>query len=80
VLLQTILYVEVVDANGKRLGRVSDVVAERRGEDLCVTHLIVGARGWIGRFGPFGKNEGRHIPWEQISELGSPIRLRRGRT
>lgn len=74
--VQSILTRTVIDSNGKKLGRVSDVVGERRGDHLCVTHLIVGTKGWISRFGPFQKNDGRHIPWEEIADLGPPIRLR----
>src|SRR5947209_6550619 len=77
---QSLIDRRVVDAHGRKLGHVYDVIAERRGDDLCVTHLLVGARAWIVRFGWANDSSARHIPWGDVADLGPPIRLNRGRS
>jgi sporulation protein YlmC with PRC-barrel domain len=80
ITVQGLLGWEVIDAQGKKLGRVREVVAERRGDELCVTHFEIGMAALLERFGPSNKSTGRLIAWEEIAELGPPIRLReRGR-
>lgn len=69
---------KVYDAHGKFLGRVYDFVAEREGDDLCITGLLVGARTWISRFGWTRQDHGLKVPWEQVADLSPNITLRRG--
>jgi sporulation protein YlmC with PRC-barrel domain len=68
----------VRDARGKKVGRVYDLIAEREGDHLCVSGLLVGAGSWLSRFGWTKKLHGRQIPWEQIDQLSPDIRLRDG--
>jgi len=76
VRLQELIGRVVVDAAGRRLGRVVDVVAEPRGDELRVTALLVGARAWAARFGSADREGGRHVPWEEIAALAPRITLR----
>jgi sporulation protein YlmC with PRC-barrel domain len=66
----------VRDARGKKVGRVYDLIAEREGDHLCVSGLLVGAGSWISRFGWTKELHGRQIAWERIEQLSPDIRLR----
>jgi len=76
VRLQELIGRVVVDATGRRLGRVVDVVAELWGDELRVTTLLVGPRAWASRFGATGREEGRRVRWEEIAALTPRIALR----
>ncbi len=76
VRLQELMGRVVVDATGRRLGRVVECLAERRGDDLCVTTLLVGPRAWIGRFGSGSGNRGRQVRWDDIVALAPHIMVR----
>jgi ribosomal 30S subunit maturation factor RimM len=70
---------EVVTADGRRLGRVTDLIAERRGEALCVTNMLVGERGMIQRIGPLrfpllSKAHPYVIPW-RVARVEQQIHL-----
>jgi sporulation protein YlmC with PRC-barrel domain len=67
----------VRDADGARLGRVKELNAERRGDALCVTTLIVGERAWLSRIGWTDIEHGKEIPWERVAAVGSGIVLGR---
>lgn len=72
-----ILGMEVRDADGTGLGTVHELKAERRGDALCVTGLVIGEKAFISRVG-WGKTEhGTEIPWERVAAIGSGIVLRR---
>lgn len=70
----------VKTSDGCNLGRVADLVAERRGDDLCVIGLLVGAGGvmrrviarrlFFHRLAP-----PRFIPWELVGHLDRKIVL-----
>jgi sporulation protein YlmC with PRC-barrel domain len=78
---------QIVDCEGRRCGRVDDV--ELCGSPPRVTALLVGKGlyprrlpGWLARLarrqiGPevWGENALR-IPWEEVDELESAVRLR----
>ena len=64
----------VEDAQGKRLGRVYDLVAEPQDEDLYLTGLLIGARSWWTHFGP-SRGSGRLVRWQQIASLEPRITL-----
>jgi sporulation protein YlmC with PRC-barrel domain len=75
--LYEILGMHVRDADGADLGTVHELKAERRGDALCVTALVVGNKAFISRVG-WGKTErGTEIPWERVAAVGSGIVLRR---
>lgn len=76
ITVQRLLGREVIDARGKKLGRVHEVVAERCGDELCVTQIEIGTAALLERLGPSDKSAGRRVAWEEIAELGPPIRLR----
>ena len=70
----------VVDGDGRTVGRVADLVAERRGDDLCVVGLLVGPgallrriafqrRPWRG--GPLAQ----YVAWEQVDRIEREIHL-----
>jgi hypothetical protein len=82
VRLDRLLGREVHTANNRRLGRVEEFRAERRGEDWIVTEYIIGAAGLAERLGLgarllLGMNHasGYVARWDQI-DLSSPDRLR----
>ncbi|HEY2092215.1 MAG TPA: PRC-barrel domain-containing protein [Thermoanaerobaculia bacterium] len=41
---------KVVDRNGKKIGRIEEIVAEYRGNELIVEEVHVGTRGFAERF------------------------------
>ena len=45
VKLELLIGRRVVDANGVKVGRIEEVLAERDGEDLLVTQYLVGVYG-----------------------------------
>lgn len=62
-------------SDGSRAGRVASLVAERRGNALRVTALIVGPSGLLGRIGVGG----RHaccIPWSEVERIDGSIHLK----
>jgi sporulation protein YlmC with PRC-barrel domain len=66
----------VRDERGRRLGRVCELEAEREGEELCVSALIVGSRSWLERFGWAVEPAGRRIAWEQVLHVTPEIVVR----
>jgi sporulation protein YlmC with PRC-barrel domain len=67
---------EVRAADGRRIGRVYDLAADKRGDELCVTGLLVGPSAWLERFGWTKRPHGRTVPWEDIASLQPAIVLR----
>lgn len=65
----------MVNISGKRIGYVHDLRAERIGNQLCVTALMVGPRAWLVKLG-VSRGLGREVVWENIVELGATIRVR----
>ena len=45
---------EVHDADGNRIGRISEIVARKDGDEFVVTHYIVGPLAWMHRFAVAG--------------------------
>lgn len=78
VRMHDILGREVVDAEGKTLGRVFDLVATHQGDTLRVTSLLVGTGAVRSRFGWTNQPTGREIQWDQIQSWQPRIRLRTG--
>ncbi len=76
VRVQELIGRVVVDAAGRRLGRVVECIAEPWGDELRVTTLLVGPRSWATRFGATGRVEGRRVRWEEIAALAPRIALR----
>lgn len=85
VRLELLIGRRVVDANGVKVGRIEEVLAERDGEDLLVTQYLVGVYGLfqslsIQHFGAgilrllgaraFSKKPHR-IPWDKL-DLSDP--------
>ena len=50
VKLELLLGTRVVDSNGKRVGRIEEVLADREGDELLVTHYLVGRYALFERF------------------------------
>ncbi|MGA8810598.1 MAG: PRC-barrel domain containing protein [Thermoanaerobaculia bacterium] len=48
--LELLLGARVVDVNGARVGRIEEVLADRDGDELLVTHYLVGRYGLFERF------------------------------
>lgn len=74
---------EVVDAEGKRVGRIADVVAEPERGRLRVTALLVGAgalaaRIGFKRFAFLAPMRALTIPWDQVAAVGDQVQLRPG--
>jgi sporulation protein YlmC with PRC-barrel domain len=78
--LSDLLHREVVTESGRKLGRVHDVRAARRGDGLYVTAVLIGRRALIEHFG-LGIAEGRKgemlrtgaetVPWDAVLRLTS---------
>jgi sporulation protein YlmC with PRC-barrel domain len=76
VRLEDLIGRRVYGADGRKLGRVYDFLAERKGDDLRVTTLLLGPRVWLSRFGWGAKQHGLQVRWEEIDRLSPDIRLR----
>ncbi len=78
--LSELLRREVRTESGRKLGRVHDVRAERRGERLIVTGVLVGRHALLEHFG-IGLGSGRtvtklrtsadFVPWSAVVRLGA---------
>ncbi|HEX3070646.1 MAG TPA: PRC-barrel domain-containing protein [Thermoanaerobaculia bacterium] len=85
VKLELFIGRRVVDANGVKVGRIEEVLAERDGEDLLVTHYLVGVYGLFKQFSiqHFGagvlrllgarafSRKPQRIPWDKL-DLSDP--------
>lgn len=85
VRLELLLGRRVVDANGAKVGRIEEVLAERDGEELLVTHYLVGTYalfqrlsirhfglGLLRMLGARAQSEKPHrIPWDKL-DLSDP--------
>jgi sporulation protein YlmC with PRC-barrel domain len=76
--LRALLGRPVYDANGTRLGRVYEILAEPAGGDLRVAALRVGPRALLARLGVGDGRGGRLVPWERVATLTPRITLRPG--
>ena len=76
---------QLLDAEGRRCGKVDDIALEGGpGEDLEVVAILCGpgvwrARaGWIGRIAAWlGGGVRVRIPWDEVDVVGSHVKLRR---
>lgn len=70
---------EVVAVSGRRLGRVADLEAERRGDDLCVVALLVGpaalfSRIWSARIGGL-RLHAQRVAWCDVASIDRRVQL-----
>jgi sporulation protein YlmC with PRC-barrel domain len=73
--LQHLMGRRVVDADGRRVGRVVECLAEADGDDLRVVGLLVGPGAWAARFGSAVGYKGRFVKWEDIAAIEPCITL-----
>ena len=80
VRLELLLGRQVVDADGVRIGRIEEVLAERAGDELLVTEYLIGSYGLFKRLSIFHIGVGllrylggrahsakpHRIPWEKL--------------
>ena len=71
----------VITVDGHDVGRVADLLAERRGEALRVTALLVGDMELIRRIGFRHLTRGRgipphEVPWRFVARIGDHVYLR----
>lgn len=72
---------KVIGADGARIGRIHDLLAEPRGESLCVATLLVGERALMQRISFRMRRRLRalqphSIPWTQVDRIeGRVMRL-----
>ena len=60
---------KVVDRNGKKVGRIEEIVAEYQGADLVVHEVHLGRRGFFERFSIYSGTHDRtptRLRWEDI--------------
>jgi sporulation protein YlmC with PRC-barrel domain len=70
----------VVTRDGEAIGRVTDLVAEPRGERLFVTELLVGPSALIRRIASkrlwlFSLAPPRVVPWELVQRVDDRVQL-----
>jgi sporulation protein YlmC with PRC-barrel domain len=78
--LSELLHRKVITESGRKLGHVHDVRAERKGDRLLITGVLVGRRGLLEHFG-LGIADGKQdsnlrtaaelVPWEAVVRLAS---------
>ncbi len=77
---------QIVDGEGRRCGKVDDLELDAApGERAHVSALLIGPRYWPGRLrGPLGRvvtrlggGRGVRVPWEEVTDVGSAVELRR---
>jgi sporulation protein YlmC with PRC-barrel domain len=76
---------QLLDATGRRCGKVDDIALEGApGEDLEVVAILCGPGVWRARAGVIGRiaawlgGGGRvRIPWEEVADVGSHVKLRK---
>lgn len=70
----------VLDADGRRIGHVVDVVAAPVDDRLVVRALLVGQRAWWARIVQSrwftSARQPMEVAWEDVVELGDEIRTR----
>ena len=80
IKLELLLGRQVVDADGVRIGRIEEVLAERDGDELLVTEYLIGSYGLFKRLSIFHIGVGllrylggrahsatpHRIPWEKL--------------
>jgi sporulation protein YlmC with PRC-barrel domain len=85
VKLELLLGRSVVDVNGARVGRIEEVLADRDGDELLVTHYLVGRYALFERFSIYhvgigllrylgSRSQSAHphrIPWDKM-DLSDP--------
>jgi len=76
---------QLLDCDGRRCGKVDDLALEGApGADLELTAILCGPGVWRARGGLIGRvaawvgGGGRvRIPWDEVAEVGSHVKLRR---
>ena len=71
--LERLLGRRLVDAAGREVGCIEDVVAEPTGDEYLVTHVVVGSSNRLARVLSFA----HQIPTLSALGLGRPMRVRR---
>jgi len=67
--LTDLLGLGVEDEDGRRLGHLHDLIAERRGDNAVIVALLVGSGGVLSRLGlPVGARHDR-IGWDQVRRI-----------
>lgn len=70
---------EVLDIAGLRIGHIADLVAERQGDDLCVTALRIGPRALVRRIAfrrvPLPEHTSHQIPWRYVTHIDQRVHL-----
>jgi sporulation protein YlmC with PRC-barrel domain len=78
--LSELLHRKVVTESGRSLGHIHDLRAERRGERLVVTSVLVGRRAYLehlglgvsaGRQGTKLRTSARAVPWDSVVRFSS---------
>lgn len=75
---------QLLDSEGRRCGKVDDLeITDIRGSDPQVAEILVGVAAWRSR-GPFarlgsvfGAKRIVHLPWSDVDDVASAVRLRR---
>jgi hypothetical protein len=82
IRLDRLLGREVLTANNRRLGRLEEFRAERRGAEWVVTEYVIGVAGLLKRMGlatrlilGIGRARGYTARWDQL-DLTNPKRPR----
>jgi sporulation protein YlmC with PRC-barrel domain len=74
--LQQLMGRPVIGADGRRIGRIVECLAEADGDELRVVGFLVGPRAWRARFGSASDLSGRLVRWEEIAALAPRVVLR----
>jgi sporulation protein YlmC with PRC-barrel domain len=81
VRFHELIGMQVVDARGERLGRIAELVAQRRGDALCVTAVRIGPAALLQRVGARKSAwlgaPAQQIPWALVAAIDERrLRLR----
>ncbi len=67
--LSEVLGREVVDEEGKRLGRVHDIVCDRQSAAANVSALLIGSGGFLSRAGIPGWRSKDRVDWKDVRRI-----------
>jgi sporulation protein YlmC with PRC-barrel domain len=72
VNIELLIGCKVFDESGKAIGRIEEILAVEKGEELVVSEYHLGREGLFERLSVFvARGEAQRIPWQEL-DLSDP--------